>query len=405
MKKTNPKIAAMVGTALEYYDMSLYGMMLPILINIFLPNLEKIQALMLSSVLLPLSMLSRPLGAIILGRIGDQMGRKNALIISITGMAIVTGLTALIPSYESIGVFAPIIFIIFRVFQSFFVAGEYNGGAIFVLEHSRREQRGYISGLYCFYTVIGISSAALVTSIISYFPDEYWRVPYLLGSLIGFFGIYLRKNIEETPEFIAAKKVHAVPLMEIAKKWKIIFLSIFVASFFSMLYVLPTIFMNSFIPLVTQYKTSTILTVNSFTTFIYMISLPIMGKFADKLTISRSMKFAAISVILLCYPLLSLIKFNDLKYIILMKTCFALLTAWYVGPFHAWIQDSYTTKERYTAISFCYSIGSQLGNLIMPLGLFLWQSTESYLALSTPIIFFAVAALFALQIVSKRDVK
>lgn len=401
MRQTNPKTAAFIGTCLEYYDMSLYGMLLPVLVGIFLPHMEKTQALLLSSLMLPLSLFARPFGALFIGKVGDKYGRKNALIIGIVGMAVVTGLTGLLPSYNQIGILAPILFIVLRTLQSFFVAGEYNGGAIFILEHSDKSRKGYISGLYCFFTVIGISFAAIISSIISPYP-KYWRVAYLIGATIGFFGIYIRKYVAETPEFISARRVPPATLTEISKKWRSVGIAIGVASFFSSLYSISTLFMNAFIPLATDISVPTILRVNSVTTLIYMVSLPIMGFIADKITIARSMSIAAFVVAILAYPLLQLIQYNNLNYIILMKAIFAFLAGWYVGPFHAWIQDVFTTKERYRAISFCYSIGSQLGNLMMPLGLWIWKETGSYFYLSLPLGVFAILAIISLEVNRRR---
>src|SRR5690606_12627572 len=122
--------------ALEYYDMSLYGLMAPLLISIFLPGVDKLDALILTFVMTPISIIVRPIGAVVIGRIGDIYGRKRALLISIGGMAAVTGMIGALPDYQSIGYLAPISFVIFRSLQGFFLAGEYNGAAIFSLEHS-----------------------------------------------------------------------------------------------------------------------------------------------------------------------------------------------------------------------------------------------------------------------------
>ena len=394
-RRNNATVAAMIGTALEYYDMSLYGFMAPLLVSIFLPTFDKLNALLITFIFTPISIIVRPAGAIFVGKIGDKYGRKKALAISIGGMAIATGFIGLLPTYQQIGFLAPVLFIILRSFQGFFVAGEYNGGAIFVLEHTEG-RKGFLSGVYCMYTVVGILSAAATANIVSYLPATYWRIPYLVGFTTGIIGMYIRKHIKETPQFLKYKHVDTVPLKDIAKKYKSIFILMAVSAFFSALYNLPTILMNSLLPFVTSYKLSTIMSVNTASTVFYMMMLPVFGYVADKLSLNRSMSIASFILLIASYPLISLISYQKLEYIIAMKFCFALITAWFVAPFHAWAQSLFHTKERYTAISFGYSIGSQIGGLMVPLSLWAWKHTNSLAAIYSILMFCAIIALLAL---------
>ncbi len=395
--KNNHKFAAMIGTALEYYDMSLYGFMTPLLVIIFLPDMPKLNAIILTFIVLPIGILIRPLGALFIGKIGDNYGRKIGLIIGISGMACVTGLTGLLPTYSDVGILAPILMLICRILQGFFVAGEYNGGAIFVLEHSKQNTRGLSSGFYCAFTVLGILTASGVTTLISYLPQEYWRLPYILGFVTGLIGLYMRKHLVETPEFIAYKDMPPIKTSAIVKNYKPILQAIGVAGFFSALYNFHTVLMISFIPIVTSLTTSDMMYINFKTTLIYMVALPIFGYIADKITFRRSMHYAAITTIIVSYPLILLITLNNPHYIFLMKAVFAIITAWFVGPFHAWIQSLFSVKQRYTAISVSYSIGSQLGGMIPATSLWLWQSTGSFIAIASLLIFWAIIASLTLS--------
>ncbi len=394
--KNNHRIAAMIGTALEYYDMSLYGFMTPILVSIFLPEMSKINAIIITFLALPIGTLVRPIGALVIGKIGDKHGRKTGLIIAITGMAFITGLTGLLPTYNDIGILAPILMLTCRTIQGFFVAGEYNGGAIFVLEHTKATNKGLMSGYYCAYTVSGILAAAAMTTLISYLPIGYWRLPYFLGFITGLIGIYIRKYVAETPEFLAYKNTPPLPTITIFKNYKPILQAIAISGFFGALYNFHTVLLISFLPMVTSFSTSTIMLVNSCTTVIYMFLLPISGYVADKISFRRSMSYATITTIILVYPLISLIKLNDLTSIFVMKAMFAIITAWFVGPFHAWIQSLFAIKARYTAVSVSYSIGSQLGGTIPALSLWIWKETDSLLSITFVLLFWATLAFFTL---------
>jgi len=404
-KRINATIAGMIGNALEHYDMSLYGFMVPLLISVFLPTVEPINALILTFVFSPISIIIRPLGAITIGRIGDKYGRKQALTVSIAGMALATGAIGLLPGYDSIGLWAPITFLLLRSLQGFFIAGESCGGAVFVLEHTEKN-KGYLSGLYCSYAVVGMLGAALMATITTYLPQNFWRVPYIIGSLTGILGFYVRTHIKETPKFLQYESVKPLDFKRCLAEYKPLLVGIGASGLFSALYLLPVYLMNSLLPLITSYKLPTIMMVNTSTTILYMITLPLFGKLADRISITKSMLLASISVILFSYPLISLISYDNLFYIIAMKASFALLTAWFCAPFYAWMHSLFHTKERYTSISLSYSIGGQLGGSMIPLTLWLWKYTENLASIYCVLIAWAVIAttsLYYSKYLNKHD--
>ncbi|MBP9791784.1 MAG: MFS transporter [Rickettsiales bacterium] len=403
-KRSNRSVAAaMIGTALEYYDMSLYGLMAPLLISIFLPGVDKLDALILTFVMTPISIIVRPIGAVVIGRIGDIYGRKRALLISIGGMAAVTGMIGALPDYQSIGYLAPISFVIFRSLQGFFLAGEYNGAAIFSLEHSDTSRQGYVSGLYSMYTVVGILFATTVATTISYLPEKYWRIPYFIGFIAGFLGLYMRKLIYETPDFIKNQK-QSIPRSDLENiaNYKRALVAISVSGLFGALCIMPTILMNSLLPIATSFSLSTIMLINTITTVISMLLYPVFGKLADRIGLNQSMQYSIIGILILSYPLISLLETNKLENIILMKLGFAILMAWFIGPFNAWIQQLFHTKERYSLISLFFSIGYQLGGFTAPLSLLVWKHLKSFSAIYTILMFFSLCALISLMFLRKQ---
>lgn len=408
VQKDTPKrattVAAMIGTALEYYDTSLYGFMAVILVKIFLPTIDPINALILTFILPVVAIFIRPLGAIFIGRIGDKFGRKKALTISICGMAIATGLIGLLPTYSTIGVLAPILFLIFRSTQQFFVSGEYNGGAIFILEHAPKHKQGYFSGLYCMYTVVGILSAAIVASLISRLPEIYWRIPFIIGFLTGIVGLYIRKHVHESPKFIEYHKTEEIQTKDIVKKYGQIFSCISISGMFSALYSLSTLLMIAILPQVTSFDLPQIMLINTATTVLYMLSLPFFGMLADRVSIYKTLVTSTIVLIILAYPLISLIQFDNLYCILAMKFGFALITGCFVAPIHAWMQSLFHTRERYRAISFSYSIGSQLGSMMVPLSLWYWKNYNSFLMIYSALIFWAIVSIIAITY-QKKSIK
>ena len=150
-------LPAMLGASIEYYDIALYGYMAPVLVQVFFPNLEKTTAYFIYFLFEFIAALFQFIGARFFGFIGDMKGRKPAMFSSMLGISIMTFAIGLLPTYEQIGWVATVFFLACRVLQRFFLGGEYNGGAIYCLEHEENHNRhGMVSGLYCAFTVLGV---------------------------------------------------------------------------------------------------------------------------------------------------------------------------------------------------------------------------------------------------------
>jgi MFS transporter, MHS family, proline/betaine transporter len=391
---------AMIGTALEYYDMSLYGFMAPMLIAQFLPSFDPFTALILTFAAMPLSILSKPLGAIIIGGIGDKMGRKKALTVAIFGISLSTGVIACLPTYHHIGIAAPILFTLCRMMQKFFGAGEHNGAAIYLLEHVRKENRGYISGKYCAYVTLGIILAALMSSIVSYF-DLSWRWPYFIGLLTGIFGFYIRANALESPEFIASKDDASLNFKIVKNNLKKCFCIIGMSAFFGCLYTIPAILITSLVPLITNLSAEKVMLINVVTLLIYMICLPISGYFADQIGLRKSMISAAIATIVATLGMIKLLASDSLANILLVKTIFAIISAWYIGPFHAKVQVMFSVNTRYRLVSVSYCIGSQIGGAMPAVSLYLWQKSHNLMLIGGVLIFWAIIGAISCFVVKE----
>ncbi len=382
MHKIKNSLGAMVGTALELYDKSLYGFLAPTLVGVFLPSIERVDALILAFGMYPLSLLATPWGALFFGRIGDKFGRKKALSLSILGMAFATGVVGLLPTYASIGWLAPISFVLLRLLQCFFAAGEYNGGAIFALEHVRKSNRGIASGWYCFFAVLGICAASLVVAILAYFSIErYWRIAYLLAFLTAVVGFFLRRNASETPEFLEAASPKSGGIQTAVMSKKILIINglcmIGGAGFFSALYTTGALFLTAYVPIVSSISSPEMLEINTIGMWVYVVMLVLGGWLADRFGMQQSMKWAAFVTILASLPLFWYLITPTVPIVYAIRIIFGLLCGWFVGPFHAWAQGLFPVNYRYRSISLCYAIGSRfLANLMPSLSFILWKQTH-----------------------------
>lgn len=200
--------AASIGNALEWYDILVYGYFAVTISKLFFPTADPTTALLLTFGTFGVSYLVRPLGAIVLGAYADRVGRRAAMLVSIVIMTIGTGLMAVMPTYASIGVLAPIAVLVARLLQGFAVAGEFGSATAFLVEHSKT-RKGFFAGFQWF----GQGLAAVLASFFGVILTAWltadqlnswgWRIPFFFGMLIGPIGLYIRKHVSETPEFRA----------------------------------------------------------------------------------------------------------------------------------------------------------------------------------------------------------
>lgn len=202
-------IAATIGTALEWFDFSLYGVVsATIFPKIFFPSLDPTSGLLASLATFGVGLASRPLGAVICGYLGDRFGRRNLLLFTVTIMGLASVLMGLLPTYAQIGVWAPILLVILRIVQGFALGGESTGAQLMALEHARSDRRGLYSGFLGVCSPISqiLANGAMLT-LASLLPTDAfesygWRVPFLISFILVIVGVYIRLRVSETPSFV-----------------------------------------------------------------------------------------------------------------------------------------------------------------------------------------------------------
>ncbi|MCF9035048.1 glycine betaine/L-proline transporter ProP [Acinetobacter nectaris] len=199
--------AAALGNTIEWFDFGVYGYVAYVLGKVFFPNTSPSLQLIATLAAFSIPFVFRPIGGIIFGFLGDKYGRKHILAITIMIMTLSTCGIGLIPSYESIGIWAPILLLIVKIAQGISVGGEYAGAAIFVAEYSPDRKRGFMASWLDFGSIAGFLIGAGTVSFISSMVGEHsfaewgWRIPFLLSLPLGLVGMYLRNALEETPAY------------------------------------------------------------------------------------------------------------------------------------------------------------------------------------------------------------
>lgn len=208
--------AATLGTALEWFDFTLYGAVAAtILPKLFFPSMDPTNALLASLATFSVGLAARPLGAIICGYFGDKIGRRNLMLGTVSVMGITSVLMGLLPTYAQIGVWAPILLVILRILQGFALGGESTGGQLMALEHAPAARRGRYSGLIGMCAPLSQILANAVLLGLSGFMSQAafesygWRIPFVASFILVMVGIYIRVKVSETPAFVEMKKAGA----------------------------------------------------------------------------------------------------------------------------------------------------------------------------------------------------
>lgn len=217
-------LAGFLGTVIEAYDFFVYTYLIVFTAPLFFPTDDRMGAILLSFLAFGSGFLTRPLGGLFFGRMGDRMGRRFTLMVTIVGMGVATALIGLMPTYESIGLAAPLLLVVFRLLQGFSAGGELAGSTTFIAEHAGKKNHGLLSSItpmgFAAGTAIAPAVVALFTAILSepVMGDWGWRIPMLLSLPLTACCLLLRLGLEDSPEFkriAAEQKVDRSPVREL----------------------------------------------------------------------------------------------------------------------------------------------------------------------------------------------
>lgn len=215
--RTRAVTAATVGTALEWFDFTLYGALsATVLPKLFFPAMDATSSLLASLATFGVGLAARPLGAIVCGHLGDKLGRRNLMLGTVSVMGLSSMLMGMLPTYASIGVWAPLLLVVLRILQGFALGGESTGAQLMAIEHASADRRGTYSGLLGLCSPLSQIMAngvlLLLASVMS--PEGFesygWRIPFLLSFVLVIIGVYIRLKVNETPAFVELQKTRTV---------------------------------------------------------------------------------------------------------------------------------------------------------------------------------------------------
>ncbi|MEO4040184.1 MFS transporter [Hoeflea sp. CAU 1731] len=327
-------LAGAVGNALEWYDFAIYGSLAPIIGNLFFPSGDPLTSLLASFGVFAVGYAARPVGGVILGSVGDRIGRKTTLIISVSLMGVGTTLIGLLPTYEQIGLAAPVLLILLRLMQGVSVGGEYPGSVVFLAEHAPQKSRALFTswpviGAFMGF-LIGNGAAAILGGLIGDDALEQWgwRIPFLLGALIAVGAVVFRRHMSEPPT-LGRLEVHGdIPFVEAVRDYwrqilQIICLTLSLAVGFYLLFVFASSYLTEYMHI----STSSAFDIN---TYALMIMIPIIGFGAyvsDHIGRKPLLYTSSIGTLILSWPLWSVMHHENVYLVFIGQAGFATLFA------------------------------------------------------------------------------
>ena len=390
-------LAAAAGNVLEWYDFTVYAYMAPFIAAKFFPGDDPVAGLLAVFATFGLGFVVRPLGGILIGRLGDVRGRKAALLLTIVLMAIGTAGIGLVPGRDIVGGAAPWLLVLCRLLQGFSAGGEWGSSTAFIYEWAPKGRRAFFSSLQQSSVaggmLLGSAVAALLGSMLSkgQMNDFGWRLPFLLGALIVPVGYYLWRHVDETPVFAAgpAAPVDLRAGVALAAKAGGVIV-IWTVAYYAILTYMPV-----FTAHYSKLGASAALWSNALSLLVLALTIPFFGTLADRVGRKPLLLIGAAGFALLSYPLfLVIVNSSTMFPVILAQIVFALMTAIYSGGAPAAVTEIFPSASRLLWMSTGYSLTVALFGGFGPY-IATWLVTHTGSPLS-PVLYIGGCALLSL---------
>ncbi|WP_342605295.1 MFS transporter [Peribacillus sp. FSL E2-0159] len=373
--------ASLIGSTIEWYDFFLYGVVAGIVFNkLYFPADDPIVSTLLAYATFAVGFIARPVGGLIFGHFGDKIGRKSMLITSLGIMGGSTVLIALIPTYNQIGIWAPICLLILRILQGIGLGGEWGGAVLMTFEHAPIKKRG----LYASFPQIGLSIGLLLSSGVvgvlsstlsdSQFMSWGWRTAFALSSILIFLGLWIRLNVSESPEFKKVKESNIESNMPIKDMWKNNTGNVLAGMgaryidgvFFNVMGVFSITYLTNSLDLS---RTEALLGVSA-AAFVMCFFIPIFGHVSDRFGRTRTYLIGSLVTGLSALPAFWIMSNSNGSTLVIWLALIIPLGIFYssvYGPEAALFAELFDAPVRYTGMSFVYQFSGIFASGLTPI--------------------------------------
>ncbi|MER7349874.1 MFS transporter [Streptomyces aurantiacus] len=370
--------ASLVGTTIEWYDFFLYGSAAALVFNdLFFPTADPLTGTLIAFITYAIGFLARPLGGVVFGHYGDKVGRKKLLVLSLLLMGGATFAMGLLPTYDAIGVGAPVLLTVLRLVQGFALGGEWGGAVLIVSEHGGSEHRGFWASWPQSGAPGGNLLATGVLALLAAVQSEGafqawgWRVPFLLSGVLVMVGLWIRLSVSESPVFLEARaKAEAAaargvkdepPVVEVFRKsWRQVLTAIGTRFGENISYYVLTSFVLVYVTKHLDLPKSTALNAVLIGSAVHFAAIPAWGALSDRIGRRPVTLVGSVGMALWAFAFFALVDSESFTVITAAVTVGLLLHGAMYGPQAAFISEMFDTKVRYSGAS----MGSQLASIV-----------------------------------------
>lgn len=359
-------VSCMIGNVLEWYDFIIYGYFVVIFGQLFFPNAEPFAQILASWGIFWGGFLARPLGALIFGHIGDKFSRKHALTLSIFLMAIPTTLMGLLPTYQQVGIVAPILLVMMRLIQGFAIGGEYTGSMVFLVEHATPNKRGAWGSWASFSAILGIIiGSSVVTALHAMLSAESvlswgWRAPFLISILGSIVGIYIRMNLADPAVYLALKArktQESTPLKDLFLMYKRKVVLIFTLDMLTAVgFFIIGIFLVTYLRTYLKYTDRNVMLMNTINLMLLALATLVGGWLSDKIGRKKVMAAACIALLAFTYPLFQLFYSGETYLIFFAQATLGIIYGLFFGVIPTALAELLPTKVRFSGLSIGHNL-------------------------------------------------
>lgn len=370
-------IASFIGTTIEWYDFFLYGTAAALVFNkLFFPTIEPMAGTMAAFATYAVGFFARPLGGVVFGHFGDKLGRKSMLVTTLMMMGVATVLIGLLPTYEQVGVAAPVLLVALRFIQGFGVGGEWGGAVLMAVEHGHEGRRGFHASWVQAGVPVGLLLANGVFHLASSMEEKAflawgWRVPFLLGVLLLAVGMFIRMKIMESPVFTEAKKADPgprVPILAVLRDHpRNVLLSMGARFAENAFFYIFTVLVLSFGSQQLGMSKGALLNAVLLGSAVQLVAIPWFGALSDKHGRRPVYLGGALFLTTFAFPFFWLLETRQEPLVIAAVIIGLVGHAAMYGPQAAFFSELFGTRVRYSGASLGYQLASPLAGGLAPL--------------------------------------
>ena len=379
-KQKKVVLAGAIGNALEWYDFTIYAFFVPIIALQFFPNKDPFISLLATFGVFAAGFLVRPLGAVLFGYIGDHAGRKKALVLSMVLMSFPTFLIGMLPNYNTIGLMAPVLLIALRIIQGLAVSGELTTATVFLIEHADANRRGIAGSLAMAGCLFGMVISSIFATAMSEMVNDTqlnawgWRIPFLLGGLIGIIGVVIRLRTLEPAVYEQAhanqaeKGASATVVQHISSlNYRTLAVGIFLTSIMGIANYFLIAYFNTFLIETQGLPLRQVMMVNTIAMTVQVIVTLLIGRLSDFIDRKRLLSIGILSLAAFVYPVFWLLTQHDIYFALAGEILFALSAGFLTGLTPTTLAQLFDIHNRNMGISISYNVSLALFGGTAPL--------------------------------------